>query len=367
MPDTRPGLKFRDGVCVACVHYKQRKTVNWKNRNKELEKICKKFRGKNGDGYDCAIAVSGGKDSHYQVYYMKEVMKMNPVLISVGNIDSTKTGQKNLDNLCEIFSCDMILHKPNLDLTRKLSKITFKEIGSPTWYIDSLIYSFPVRMAMKLNLKLLIYGEDVNYTYGGKYDTETFSAKLQSKNDVVKPIHSFLSKKYKIDKKELFSCIPPKIDDYKKFQLEPIYLSYFVPWDSYHNFLVAQRYGFSHLGHEYKREGTIEDYNSIDSITYLLNQYLKYPKFGHASATEMASRWIRSGMKSRDEMINYVQEYDDKLDQGIIDGFCNFTKITKSDFWEIMDKWYNKDLFEQDDDGIWKKKFQVGKNLQVKN
>ena len=78
MPDTRPGLKFRDGVCVACVHYKQRKTVNWKNRNKELEKICKKFRGKNGDGYDCAIAVSGGKDSHYQVYYMKEVMKMNP-------------------------------------------------------------------------------------------------------------------------------------------------------------------------------------------------------------------------------------------------------------------------------------------------
>ena len=32
-----------------------------------------------------------------------------------------------------------------------------------------------------------------------------------------------------------------------------------------------------------------------------------------------------------------------------------------------MDKWYNKDLFEQDDDGIWKKKFQVGKNLQAKN
>ena len=30
-----------------------------------------------------------------------------------------------------------------------------------------------------------------------------------------------------------------------------------------------------------------------------------------------------------------------------------------------MDKWYNKDLFEQDDDGIWKKKFQVGKNLII--
>ena len=26
----------------------------------------------------------------------------------------------------------------------------------------------------------------------------------------------------------------------------------------------------------------------------------------------------------------------------------------------MMDKWYNTDLFEQDDDGIWHEKFEVG-------
>ena len=43
-------------------------------------------------------------------------------------------------------------------------------------------------MTTKLNLKLLVYGEDVNFAYGGKYDTETSSAMLQPLNDVVKPI-----------------------------------------------------------------------------------------------------------------------------------------------------------------------------------
>ena len=41
---------------------------------------------------------------------------------------------------------------------------------------------------MELGLKLLVYGEDVNYVYGGQYDTETPSAMLQPLNDVSKPI-----------------------------------------------------------------------------------------------------------------------------------------------------------------------------------
>ena len=35
------------------------------------KKICEKYRGKNGNDYDCAIAVSGGKDSHFQTYIIR--------------------------------------------------------------------------------------------------------------------------------------------------------------------------------------------------------------------------------------------------------------------------------------------------------
>ncbi len=361
MPDTRPGITFlEDGVCAPCHNYEKQKATDWNKRMEEFEKLCSRYRGNYGSYYDCAIAVSGGKDSTFQVYYIKEVMKMNPVLLAVGNIDWTETGRKNLANLSDTFSCDIISITPNHNVARLMAKKAFIELGSPTWYADALIYAYPYRMAMKLGLHLLFYGENVNYQYGGKYNEETPSAKLQPLNDVVIPVWDLWLKDGDITEKELESAKQPTLEECEKHGLEPVYLSYYVPWDTHHNYDVAKRWGFRHLGHEYVREGTIEQYNQIDSISYLLNQYLKYPKFGHASATEMASRWIRAGLNTREEMLPYVKQYDRILDQGIVDRFIEFVGMKPREFWQVMDKWYNKVLFEQDGDGVWHERFEVG-------
>lgn len=358
MPDTRPGITFIDGVCVACINYEKQRATDWKKRWKELETLCDRYRGCNGNSYDCAIAVSGGKDSHFQVYVMKVLLKMNPVLLAVGNTDWTETGKRNIENISETFSCDIVQLNPNRNVSRIMSKKAFIELGSPTWYADALIYAYPYRMAMNLGTRLLVYGENVNYTYGGKFNEETPSAMMQPLNDVVKPVDlSLWTSDGQVTVEELESARQPTFEECKKAELEPIYLSYFVPWDSHHNYEVAKRWGFRHLGHEYVREGTLEQYNQIDSIGYLLNQYLKYPKFGHASATEMASRWIRAGIKTREEMIPFVREKDRILDQGIVDRFCEGTQMSRREFWAVMDKWYNRDLFEQGRDGVWKEKF----------
>ena len=71
MPDTRPNIKFIDEVCAACINFEKQKTTNWDERWKELEKVCDRYRGNNGNDYDCAIAVSGGKDSHFQTDIFK--------------------------------------------------------------------------------------------------------------------------------------------------------------------------------------------------------------------------------------------------------------------------------------------------------
>jgi len=363
MPDTRPGIKFSENdVCQACVNYKKQDETDWNQRWKELEDLCKQYRGSNGKNYDCAIAVSGGKDSHYQVYIMKEKLKMNPVLLSVGNIDWTETGRKNLENLSETFGCDIIIHNPNRKIAKRMFKKAFEKIGSPSWYLDALIYAFPVKMAMKLGIKLLVYGEDVNYTYGGKYDTETPSALLQSKNDVVKPLwNEWLDDE--ITEQDLESARQPDPDEIKNAELNPIYLSYFVPWNSHHNYEVAKLWGFQHLAHEYQRESSIDIYDQIDSLSYLLNPFMKYLKFGHAYATDIASRWIRYGLKTRNEMIPIVEKYDKVLDQGVVEKFCQFTNMSTHEFWKILDNWYNPELFERDSDGIWHPKFKVGTGL----
>ena len=77
MPDTRPGIIFENNLCAPCINYEKQKSTDWKKRKEELEELCSKHRGINENGYDCAVAVSGGKDSHFQVYYIKEIMKMN--------------------------------------------------------------------------------------------------------------------------------------------------------------------------------------------------------------------------------------------------------------------------------------------------
>lgn len=99
MPDTRPGITFdEEGVCCACRHYESRKNIDWLARRKEFELLGDKYRGMNGPGgYDCAVAVSGGKDSHYQVHVLKEEMGMNPILFSVeDNFPMAEAGKHNI-------------------------------------------------------------------------------------------------------------------------------------------------------------------------------------------------------------------------------------------------------------------------------
>ena len=185
MPDTRPGITFdSEGVCSACRHYENRKNVDWDARFKEFEAYCNKYRGMNGPGgYDCAVAVSGGKDSHFQVWMLKEVMHMNPILFSVeDNFPMTQAGIHNLKNISEEFGCTIISCKPNIRAQKVLMRKFFEKYGKPTWYVDRLIYTFPLHMAAKFNTPMLCYGENVSFEYGGCSDKETYSAMDQIEN-----------------------------------------------------------------------------------------------------------------------------------------------------------------------------------------
>ena len=152
MPDTRPGIIFSEGICSACLAYEKRKNVDWHKRWREFEQICDKYRGMNGDGYDCAIAVSGGKDSHWQVHLMKNVMHMNPILFSVeDNFPMTKAGEHNIRNISEEFGCNIISIKPDRKAQKKLKRICINQpVNIPGWLSicfkhipHQLLLSFP--------------------------------------------------------------------------------------------------------------------------------------------------------------------------------------------------------------------------------
>lgn len=354
MPDTRPGIKFNEnGVCYPCLNAEKRKETDWIKRQEELKNLCNKYRRDDGY-YDCVIPVSGGKDSHFQTYIMKEVFKMNPLLVSVGDwFSHTKVGEHNLRNNSEAFGCDLIRFNTNPQTLRKIIRIFFEEYGSPTWPIDLVIYSVPLKIAYSLNIPLIVYGENIAYEYGGPEAKDTYSAKEQIKNDVVKEIDWDWLFKKGVERKEIEFIKYPSVEIVES--LEPIYLSYFYPWDGKKNYHFAKRFGFRDSGNEWKREGFIENYDQIDSIGYVIHAQMKYPKLGHARATDVACYWIRNGYITREEGIRLVKENDHKFDPVAVEDFCKFLGYSERQFWGIVDKFYNKELFEKTDGG-WKLK-----------
>lgn len=354
MPDTRPGIKFNEeGVCSACQSFERRKEIDWDMRYKELEALCDKYRGMNGTSYDCAIAVSGGKDSHYQVYLMKEVMKMNPILFSVeDNFDMTKAGKHNIRNISEEFGCPIVSLKPDIKAQKLLMRYTFEKYGKPTWFIDRLIYTFPMRMALKFNTPLLVYGENVSFEYGGSDYEETYSAKNQLNNGVASDIDfEELLCIEGITEQVLELTKAPSTEELAS--LDPMYVSYFIPWNSYSNYQFAIKRGFKDLTHEWDRTHHVENFDQIDSRAYLVHSWLKYPKFGHASATDYAARFVRYGLISRSEARELVKKHDHALDPISVFDFVKFAGYTESEFWAIIDKLYNRDLFLKDSFGRW--------------
>ena len=353
MPDTRPGIKFNEeGVCCACLANEKKSAVDYSVRMKELEEICNKYRGMNGNGPDCAIAVSGGKDSMYQVYFMKEIMHMNPILFSVeDNFPMTEAGKHNLRNISEEFGCPIISCKPNIKLQKHLMRKTFEKYGKPTWLIDRLIYTYPLHMALKFNTPLLVYGENVSYEYGGSDAEETYSARDILKNGVASDIPFDELLDDEVTEKDLYMTIAPSQDALDK--LDPIYLSYFVEWNSYKNYIFAKSRGFHDLTGEWDRTMMAENFDQVDSAAYLVHCWLKYPKFGHASATDYTSRFVRYGMMTREEAKQIVKKKDHALDPKSVREFCAFCGYRESEFWAVVDSLYNRDIFEKNKYGEW--------------
>ena len=264
----------------------------------------------------------------------------------------TDAGVHNLKNISEEFGCSIVSIKPNIKAQKKLMRYMFEKYGKPTWYVDRLIYTYPLIMASKFNTPLLVYGENVSYEYGGADYKESYSAKEQLSNGVATGIdEQELIDNAGVTAQDLYLTRAPKAEELDK--LDPIYISYFQQWNSFRNYEYARRHGFHDLSHEWDRSHHVENFDQIDSRAYLVHSWMKYPKFGHASATDYAARMVRYGMITREEAKILVKEHDHALDSKCVRDFCNFCGYTETEFWGIVEKQYNTELFEKNDFGKW--------------
>ncbi|MFX1277574.1 MAG: N-acetyl sugar amidotransferase, partial [Promethearchaeota archaeon] len=250
IPDTRPHILFnQDGICQACINSEKKKSIDYEKRFNELKELCDKYRRDDGY-YDCIIAVSGGKDSHFITYNMKERLNMNPLLVCVADpFTHSEVGKHNLNNLTEAFGCDLYIFNLSIPTFKKATKIGFEELGEPLRFIEAAIYTVPFKVSVAMNIPLIVFGENSAFEYGTASE-DHFSAKKY-----IEAGHSSAGEKLSdeiqefwiergLSKNEINAIILPKKEELDRVKPEPIFLSYFTPWDDERNYLIAKRYGF---------------------------------------------------------------------------------------------------------------------------
>lgn len=357
MPDTRPGSIFtEDGVCQACLNYEERSRVDWTKRMEELKQLCDKYRRHDGY-YDCILPVSGGKDSHFLLHAIKKEMGMNPLLLTIGDpFTKTKAGLKNFRNLGEAFNCDHFLFYISPDFFRRVTRIAFEEWGEPLRFVEAAIHTVTLKTAVKLSVPLVVFGENSAYEYGNTA-RDTYSA-LEMILKIFRSIDADYWLKKGVSKKEINSIIPPTQEELDRARPEVLFMSYFTPWSSIEHLELARKYGFTDLSGEWKREGYIEDFEQIDSVAYLINLWLKYPKFGFQRTSDIVSRRVREGKIDLVEARRLIMENDHRLDGRVLKDFLDFTRYTEKEFWAIVEKFWNRDIFEKIN-GKWRLKKEI--------
>ena len=70
-----------DGICSGCRVHEEKDGFFWPDRFKKLCRITDDYRSQSGENYDCIIPVSGGRDSYFIVHVVKNVLKLNPLMV----------------------------------------------------------------------------------------------------------------------------------------------------------------------------------------------------------------------------------------------------------------------------------------------
>ena len=353
-PDTKPELQFNDqGICSACTNYEWKQTVNWNEKKSELKQILEKYRSKDGKNYDCIIPVSGGKDSTYQTYVIKEEFGLNPLVVNFHPLDQTVIGRKNLENLKKLgVDCIEFTANPNVYL--KMAKFGLTELGDFQWPEHIGIFTIPVQIAVRYKIPLIIWGENPQLEYGGPISVSTNTILDREWNE--KHGGYFLDKirpedmtKYGFELNDLKPYLYPSDEEIRKIGITGIFLGSYINWNIFQQLEFVKKLGFNE--NDELKEGTYDKWENLDVYFTVFHDYFKFLKYGFGRATDHASIEIRYDRITREEGLKLVKKSEGKIPRKYLKQFLESAKITEVEFHKICDEFTNMELFKKDGNG----------------
>tara|TARA_Y100000588_G_scaffold392899_1_gene506621 strand:+ start:763 stop:1944 length:1182 start_codon:yes stop_codon:yes gene_type:complete len=364
----RPGLTFdEENVCDACQYSEIKHShIDWEEREQELIRLLNNFRSTDGS-FDVIVPSSGGKDSCFVAHQLKHFYGMHPLAVTWAPGLYTEIGWKNLQNFRNA-GFNSILGLPDNDLYSKLATLGFQLSGDPFWPWHYGQRAYPLSIAAKFKIPLVIYGERTGVEYGGGKQfwyksTEDIEDLENSINTNAKYLEILVEEGIRsgiLDKSDttgLEQYRYPSSETVNSVGLEVHWFSYYKKWTPQDNYY----YAVNHCGFEpnpKRTEGTYSKYASLDDKLDGLHFFMQYIKYGLGRCTSEASQEIRSGHITREEAIALVKQYDGEFPEEYFVECLEFLKLTETNFWEVVDKFRAPHLWQMVD-GKWQLKHMV--------
>ena len=308
-----------EGICDACLVKKEKKVIDWNEREQELREICEKYRSKDGN-YDCLVPGSGGKDSFMTAHLLKYKYGMNPLTCTWAPHIYTDWGWKNHQAWIHA-GFDNILFTPNGKVHRLITRLATDKLFYPFQPFILGQKNVPPKIAAKFNIKLIFYGE--NQAEYGNPKSNNKSPKMSSE---------FYSSS---DKEEIFlggcslselgeiglsskdwnAYLPIDNQVLEDKEIKYLYLGYFEKWHPQGAYYYSVENG-SFEGAPERTSGTYNTYNSIDDKVDDFHYHTTFIKFGIGRASYDAALDIRSGDLTREEGVALVNKYDGEFPLG---------------------------------------------------
>lgn len=355
-PENHPlNLVFDDdGICSGCRVHEEKDILNWSNRSKKLEYILDNYRNKSGNNYDCIIPISGARDSYFIVHTIKNVYKMNPLLVTYNKQYNTDLGIRNLANLRIKFDCDIMTLTVNPETVKKITRATMRKFGSIYWHCIAGQTVFPVQISVKFKIPLIIWGAHQGIDQVGMFshlDEVEMTRKYRKEHDLMGYEAEDLIDEFDgVFYEDIKQYSYPHDIEIEKVGVKGIYLNNYIRWDSIkqHNDMI-KIYDYENCS----QTRTFDIFNDVDCFNYSdIHDYIKLLKHGYSKVTDHATREIRLNKITRNQGIDLVKKYTNIKPKNL-SLFLEWIGMTENGFNYIIDQHRNKKIWKRNDNWEW--------------
>ena len=225
-----------NGICSGCRVHEEKDEIDWREKGKELDSLFSKYKDRTGSFYDCVIPVTGNSDSFFVVDVVKNRYGLNPLLVTYNTHFNTKVGVRNLARLITKLDCDHMMLTVSPDIVKKVTKIAMHKLGDIYWQVLAGSQTFPVQVATKFKIPLVIWGVNGWIDQVGMFshhDRVEMTKKVRKEHSLrTMDVDELFDGEDQLTWKDKQPFTYPSDTQLEKSRVRGIYLGNFLRWDS---------------------------------------------------------------------------------------------------------------------------------------